>query len=206
MIKRLPPLVTVVDDDDAFRDSLSWLLQNAGYRVAVFAMAELALAQWDSSQHGCLLVDIRMPGMNGLEFQDEMQQRHPGAALVFVTGHGDIPMAVRAMQNGAVDFLEKPFDEQRLLAAIARALACDARRHKMRAQRDGNLGARASLTNRERQVMEAVIAGRRNKVIADELGLSIKTVEVHRARMMRKLGVTSTAELVRLALLGTADS
>ena len=186
-----PPLVHVVDDDAALRDSLRWLLESAGLRVATYASAEAFLETAAAAQGGCLLLDIRMPGMSGLELQDELKRRGYTIPIVFITGHGDVPMAVNAVKKGALEFIEKPYNAQALLVMVDHALDIDAEARRVAAR----LGR---LTKREREVMELVIAGKRNQDIAAELSISIKTVEAHRAGMMWKMGVDSLAELVQL--------
>jgi len=194
------PAVCVVDDDDAFRDSLVWLLQSAGYAVAAYASADALLQSWPPERTGCMLLDIRMPGLSGLELQSELTRRGYTAPVIFVTGHGDVPMAVDAMQKGAHHFLEKPFNDHVLLDVVARALKTDAQAHAERARRAALAARLERLTPRERDVMDCVVAGKLNKVTADELGVSVKTVEAHRSQLMKKLEVDSTAELVRLLI------
>jgi FixJ family two-component response regulator len=200
MTRDTRPTVGVVDDDDAFRDSLVWLLQTAGYRVAAYASGEALLAQWDPEQAGCLLLDIRMQGISGLELQSELTRRQYAAPVVFVTGHGDVPMAVDALQKGAFHFLEKPFNDGALLDIVTRAIELDRAKRSERARKADTISRLERLTPRERDVMNCVVAGKLNKVTADELGVSIKTVEAHRSQLMKKLGVDSTAQLVRLLL------
>ena len=185
------PLVYVVDDDAALRDSLRWLLESAGHRVAACASAEAFLATYAAEQGGCLLLDIRMPGMSGLELQDELRRRGHAIPIVFITGHGDVPMAVNAVKKGAFEFVEKPFNAQALLVLIDHALDIDAEARPA-AARFGRL------TKREREVMDCIVAGKRNQDIAAELSISIKTVEAHRAGVMRKMRVDSLAGLVKL--------
>jgi len=185
------PLVYVVDDDAALRDSLRWLLESAGHRVAACASAEAFLATYAAEQGGCLLLDIRMPGMSGLELQDELKRRGHAIPIVFITGHGDVPMAVNAVKKGAFEFIEKPFNAQALLVLIDHALDMDAEARRV-AARFGRL------TKREREVMDCIVAGKRNQDIAAELSISIKTVEAHRAAVMWKMGVDSLAGLVKL--------
>ena len=185
------PLVHVVDDDEALRDSLRWLLESAGHRVATYASAEAFLATDAAEQGGCLLLDIRMPGMSGLELQDELKRRGHAIPIVFITGHGDVPMAVNAVKKGALEFIEKPFNDQALLVLIDNALAIDAETRRGAARFE-------ALTQREREVMECIVAGKRNQDIAAELSLSIKTVEAHRAKVMWKMRVDSLAALVKL--------
>jgi len=196
------PLVYVVDDDEAFRDSLTWLLDSAGLGVQAFDSAQRFLGGFRPQQHACLVLDIRMPGMTGLELQEELNRRPYSPPIIFVTGHGDVPMAVTAVKRGAVDFVEKPFSDEAFLELVQKALRLDAELRSRSAVKLSVVTRLATLTPREREVMERVIAGKLNKVIADDLAISIKTVEAHRARVMEKLGVSSVAELVQLSLSG----
>jgi len=193
-------LIYIVDDDEAFRDSLRWLLEVAGYRVEAFVGAEPFLASFKPGAGVCLILDVRMPDCSGLELQEEMTRRGYAIPIIFVTGHGDVPMAVNAVKNGAFDFIEKPFKDQALLTLIENAASLNVSALQDEAQRLSAVARLATLTQREREVMELVVAGRRNKQIADDLGISVKTVEVHRARVMEKTGVTSVAELVQMTL------
>jgi FixJ family two-component response regulator len=194
------PTVYVVDDDEAVRDSLQWLLEGNSYRVRSFSSAEAFLAEFVPEGVGCLVLDVRMPGMSGLELQGELAARKVGLPIVFVTGHGDVPMAVAAMKSGATDFIEKPFDQAALKSVVERTLARAgdvAVEQETRRQNGARLGR---LTLRERQVLERIVAGRLNKQIADDLGISIKTVEAHRANIMEKLDAGTVADLMRVAL------
>jgi FixJ family two-component response regulator len=197
--------VYVVDDDDAFRDSLRWLLESAGYRVALFSSAERFLASRQAGGGACLLLDVRMPGLSGIELQAELNRRGDGIPVIFLTGHGDVPMAVEAVKKGAYDFVEKPFANTRLLALIEKAAALDEPARRERAEQQSAAARLDTLTERERAVLDRVCVGRRNKQIADELGISIKTVEAHRARAMEKMGAASIAEAVRAMLSGKAS-
>jgi len=199
-----PGLIYVVDDDDAFRDSLRWLLESAGYRVAVFLSAERFLSSYRTGSGTCLLLDVRMPGMSGLELQAELNRRGDGTPVIFLTGHGDVPMAVEAVKHGAFDFIQKPLVNSQLLALIEAAVAMGEPVRHERTQRQLAAARLRSLTERERAVLERVADGRRNKQIADELGISVKTVEAHRARGMEKMGATSIAGVVRVMLNGNA--
>ena len=194
------PLVYVVDDDEAMRDSMRWLLESAGYRVATFATAEHFLAVHQQGDGACLVLDVRMPGMSGLALQDDLLRRNEHLPIVFVTGHGDVPMAVSAVKRGAVDFIEKPFQDRALLTLIDSAVKADRHLIAAKAKQMEAAARLATLSRREREVMELVVAGKLNKLIADELGISIKTVEVHRSRVMEKLGANSVAELVQITL------
>ena len=193
------PLVYVVDDDDALRDSLRWLLESAGYRVSAHANAECFLRVYKAGLASCLVLDVRMPGVSGLELQQELIRRGAALPIIFVTGHGDVPMAVEAVKNGAFHFLEKPFKDEQLLRLIDSA-ARQAVPAAEQAQRLCAAARLATLTQREREVMDLVVQGRKNKQIADDLRISIKTVEAHRARAMEKMDVSSVAELVRATL------
>jgi len=196
--------VFVVDDDAALRDSILWLLEAHGHRVALHESAEAFLAAGSESRPGCLLLDVRMPGMGGQALYDTLLERGNRMPVVFITGHGDVPMAVAAVKKGAVDFIEKPFAEGELLGLVAHCLALDAERRQETAAA-ATLAARlATLTPREREVLDLIVAGKLNKVIADRLAISPKTVEVHRSRVMEKMGVRSVAELVQAVLAGRA--
>ena len=192
--------VYIVDDDEAVRDSLRWLLEANNYRVRVFPSGEAFLADYDEKRPGVLIVDVRMPGMSGLELQEQLTARKSVMPIVFITGHGDVPMAVSTIKKGAIDFLEKPFDETELREIVGRMFEqANSRLSQAQAQRehDAMLGR---LTAREQQVLERIVAGRLNKQIADDLGISIKTVEAHRANIMEKLHVTTVADLMKVAL------
>src|SRR5262245_42045383 len=193
------PVIHVVDDDASFRTALTGLLRAAGYEVRSYATAGEFLLTRRADMPGCLLLDVHMPGPSGLELQEAFGRRNDTLPIVFLTGHGDIPMTVRAMKPGAVDFLTKPVQRQALLTAIQNALARDVESRKAREQ-DGTLRARSeSLTPREREVFTLVAAGKANKQIATELGTSERTVKAHRAQVMQKMQVTSLAELVHVA-------
>ncbi|GAA0227327.1 response regulator transcription factor [Castellaniella daejeonensis] len=197
---QLSSTIYIVDDDEAVRDSLRWLLEANGYNVRSFAGAEEFLAAYDPEQVGVLIADIRMPGMSGLELQETLIARKAPLPIVFITGHGDVPMAVSTMKKGAVDFLEKPFNEADLRALVASML--EQARERVReahAQRDQQ-AVLSRLTAREQQVLERIVAGRLNKQIAGDLNISIKTVEAHRANIMEKLEVTTVADLMKIAL------
>lgn len=192
--------IYIVDDDEAVRDSLRWLLEANGYRVKSFSGAEEFLQAYDPDQVGVLIVDVRMPGMSGLELQEILIARDAPLPIVFITGHGDVPMAVSTMKKGAVDFLEKPFNEAELRDIVARMLV-DANERVTQARAKRNQQAVLSrLTAREQQVLERIVAGRLNKQIAGDLNISIKTVEAHRANIMEKLEVTTVADLMKIAL------
>ena len=192
------PTIFVVDDDEAMRHSLVFLLQSLGQPVQAFASAESFLAAWGKRQAGCLVADVRMPGISGLELQRELNERGDALGLVFISGHGDIPMVVRAMRAGAIAFLEKPFNDQVLLDHVAEALTRSAIECARKASARFIAERVERLTARERAVMELVAAGKPNKVIAHDLDISMKTVEVHRAHVMEKMRAGSVAELTRL--------
>jgi len=192
--------VYVVDDDEAVRDSLQWLLEGKGYRVRCFESAEAFLSRYDAREVACLIVDIRMSGMNGLELQNKLMETQSPLPIVFITGHGDVPMAVDTMKKGAMDFIQKPFKEEQLLGLVegmlerAKGTFAD---YQLAVSRDALL---SKLTLRESQVLERIVAGRLNKQIADDLGISIKTVEAHRANIMEKLSANTVADLLKIAL------
>ena len=189
--------IYVVDDDEAVRDSLVWLLESKHYRVESFASADAFLAAYDADMAGCLVLDVRMPGMSGLELYERLHHRHATLPVIFITGHGDVPMAVDALKQGAVDFIEKPFSDRQMLSLIENCLS-DERESRDRVRQDADVARHLDLlTARELEVLDLIIAGRLNKQIADELGISIKTVEVHRARVMEKMQARSVAELVQ---------
>jgi two-component system response regulator FixJ len=197
--------VHIVDDDEAVRDSLSVLLESKGYAVTSFGSAPDFIAAASSLSAGCLIVDIRMPEMDGLELQQRLIERNLGFPLIVITGHGDVPLAVRAMKAGAIDFIEKPFASEAILISLEAAFA----RLAAPTERHPSAGAAASkldlLSPREREVLEGLLAGLPNKSIAYDLGISPRTVEIHRARVMDKMGARSLSELVRLALAAGAQ-
>jgi two-component system, LuxR family, response regulator FixJ len=190
------PLVYLVDDDDAVRDALGLLLHSVGLECALFPSALEFLDAYDPDRHACLVADIRMPGLSGLELQQRLNEQRAGIPIVFITGHGDVPMAVNAMKSGATDFIQKPFRDQDLIDRIHKALAQDREQRAARAQKKAIRQRIALLTPRENEVMQRVVRGQANKVIAMDLGVSQRTVELHRARVMRKLKMRSIAELV----------
>ena len=199
-MKDKPPTIFVVDDDDAVRTSLRLLLKSVGLPVETFAAAQEFLAAFDAERAGCLVLDIRMPGMSGLELQQRMNDIHAIIPIVFITGHGDVPMAVEAMQHGAVDFIQKPFRDQDLIERINQALEKDGDNRAGLKERDAIRRRIEQLTPREREVLALVTQGKANKVIALDLNVSQRTVEIHRARVMEKMGASSLAHLVRMAI------
>jgi FixJ family two-component response regulator len=196
-------IIYVVDDDEAIRDSLSWLLESNGYLVRCYASADRflqAVVGPDRDVTACAILDVRMPGMSGLELQEQLLSLAIPMPISFITGHGDVSMAVTTMKKGAVDFIEKPFKENELQALVEKMLAVARVAYKDASNQKTNQGLLNKLTGRERQVLERIVAGRLNKQIADDLTISIKTVEAHRANIMEKLNVSTVADLLRLAL------
>jgi FixJ family two-component response regulator len=195
-----PGVVYIVDDDEAVRDSLRFVLEASAYRVFAFESAERFLRDFDPKAIACLVLDVRMPGMSGLELQEQLRARSVELPIVFITGHGDVPMAVAAMKRGAADFIEKPFDQAALKEVVDKLLERARADTAERERRRLNATLLARLTAREEQVLERIMAGRLNKQIADDLGISIKTVEAHRANIMDKLRANTVADLMKVAL------
>lgn len=189
-------LVCIVDDDDGVRRSLEMLIRRSGYRVKQFESARAFLSAGITAKNCCVLADIRMPEMDGLALQREINRTPPGLPVVIMTGHGDIPLAVQAMKDGAVEFLEKPFDRATLLSALERAFE----RTGKPARASGTSEPNRPLTEREREVLELLVQGHQNKVVAHQLGISTRTVEVHRGRIMEKLKAKNLADLVRFSM------
>lgn len=200
MSDRYPPTVFIVDDDEAVRDSLELLVSTVGETTRAFASADAFLEHYEPQMAGCLLLDVRMPGMSGLELQERLAEIGSILPIVFITGHGDVEMAVHAMQAGAVDFLQKPFRDEELLRAIRRAIAADRKNREILEKRQQILQRLEKLTPREHEVMERVVQGQANKVVAIDLGVSERTVEIHRSRVMSKMEASSLAHLVRMVL------
>ena len=190
-------IVHIVDDDEALRDSLAWMLEANGYAVATHESGEAFLAACTPDMIGCIVLDVRMPGMSGLELFEELGRRRYGLPVVFITGHGDVPMAVSALKKGAVDFIEKPFGERDMLRLVEQCLQLERETRDKRLLEADTARRMEQLTQREREVLDLIIVGKLNKQIADVLGISIKTVEVHRARVMEKMDAHSLAELVQ---------
>jgi RNA polymerase sigma factor (sigma-70 family) len=192
--------VFIVDDDDEVRDAIELLMVSVGLAAKTFASAQEYLEHFDPEWPGCLVLDIRLKGMSGLDLQDRLDQEPLHPPIIIITGHGDVPMAVRAVKAGAVDFIQKPFNDQVLLDAVHRAIEQDAER-RGRASQLANIQDRLSkLTPREREILDMVVAGNRNKVIAIDLGISQSTVEAHRAKVMEKMQAKSLSELMRMML------
>ena len=197
---QMEPIVHVVDDDPSLLKSLRWLLESVGLKVATFASAHDFLADFQLAQPGCVLLDVRMPGMSGLELHQDFKSRNISIPIIVFTGHGDVAMAVQSMKDGAFDFIEKPYNEQKLLDRINDAIEHDCRTRRELAERDEALSRVAQLTPREREVMDLIVEGLANKQMAVRLGISEKTVEVHRSRARSKLGADSVADLVKIAM------
>ena len=192
--------VFVVDDDEAMRESLTWLIESVGLKVEAHSSADSFLMSYYPGRSGCLLLDVRMPGMSGLELQGHLQEQQITLPVIMITGHGDVPMAVRAMKAGAIDFIEKPFNDEQLLESIRNALAVDDLRRDEQSFKADIASRLELLTPRETEVMDMVTAGKSNKEIANALGVSAKTVEAHRAKVMEKMQAGSLAERVRLVI------
>lgn len=194
----ITPLAHLVDDDEAIRDALSWLLKSRGLPCATYESAEIFLAAWSSNMAGCIVLDMRMSGMSGLDCFDELSARESTLPIIFLTGHGDVPLAVTTLKKGAFDFFEKPFNDNELVTRIEEAMAVDANQRITNATVDSVKARISTLTTRERQIMELVLAGKFNKVIADQLNISMHTVEVHRANIFDKMQVKTAVELANL--------
>jgi FixJ family two-component response regulator len=199
-MKESSPTVFVVDDDQAICNSLRLLLKSVGLATQTMGSATEFLSAYQQGQPGCLVLDVRMPGMSGLELQQELNLRGATIPVIFITGHGDVPMAVEAMQHGAFDFLQKPFRDQELIDRIQRALAKDGKTRAALQESERIRERLESLTPREREVLTLMTQGKPNKVMAHELGVSQRTVEIHRARVMEKSGASSLAQLVRMVM------
>lgn len=196
----------IVDDDAGVLDALCFLLRTVGIPVETYSSAQEFLDVYDPMTPGCLILDVRMPVMSGLELQDRLQAMGSTLPIIFLTAHGDIPMAVKALKSGAVDFIQKPFRDQELVDKIHRAMEQDARTKTVASARRSVAARIDTLTPREREVMEAVVSGKANKVIALDLGVSQRTVELHRAHVMQKMGAESLAELVQMVMRARGDS
>jgi RNA polymerase sigma factor (sigma-70 family) len=189
-----------VDDDPGIRNAMRILLRSVGLECRLFASAQEFLDAYQPSQIGCVVLDIRMPGMSGLELQEQLNRRGAVIPVIFMSGHGDIPMAVEAMQHGAFDFLQKPFRDQDLLDRIQRAIAKDAEQRQSLGEHERIKSHLETLTAREREVLDLLTQGKQNKAIAQDLGVSPRTIEIHRARVMEKMAAQSVAQLVRMML------
>ena len=200
MNEQVESKVAIIDDDDALRDALVVLVSAAGWQADGYASAEAFLASLDGERAGCALIDVRLPGMDGMELFRKLAEVAPGFPVVILTGHGDVPMAVEALKAGAIDFIEKPFDPDRLLTSLRQALNRDAVIRESKSALEEFQGLVDKLTPRECEVMDFMVLGQSNKMIAAKLGISPRTVEIYRARVMDKMQVRSLAELVRLTL------
>lgn len=197
----LDPIVYIIDDDQAMVESSLWIIESIGLEVQTFTRAQDFLDQYDPQQHGCLLLDVRMPGISGPELQLKLnEQGTPTLPIIFISGHGDVPLAVRVMKAGAIDFLTKPFNDQVLLESINKALRLDKANREKRQESAQAKAKFALLSPREIQVLQGIVAGKPNKVVSAELRISLKTVEAHRASVMKKMGARSVPELVKLVL------
>lgn len=194
-------IIYIVDDDEAVRDSLEWLLESQGFRVTAFESAESFLEQFNPNEVACLLVDVRMQGMSGLVLHDKLLEMNSAIPLAFITGHGDIPMAVERMKKGAVDFVQKPFNEQVLIQLVNKMQILAHESFSKKQALTLRQEQLSRLTPREMQVLDLIVAGRLNKQIADDLRISIKTVEAHRANLMDKLNVSTVADLLKVVLI-----
>ncbi len=194
------PTVFVVDDEADIRDALRLLLSSVGLEVETFGSAQAFLDTYDPARPGCLILDVRMPGMCGPELQEKLQAKQIGIPIIIITGHGDVPTAVRTMKAGAIDVIEKPFNDQTLLDRVQQALQQDQQQRQEQGERERIAARLALLTPRETEVMKGIVKGKLNKVIAADLGLSTRTVEIHRARIMGKMQVRSLSNLVQMVL------
>jgi two-component system response regulator FixJ len=193
--------VHVIDDDEAMRESLSFLLATAGMTVRTYPSATAFLAIAHTAETGCVITDVRMPELSGIELLRRLRELRLGVPVIVITGHGDVPLAVEAMKVGALDFLEKPFDDEALLASVRTALGRLEQDHKRHAERSDIEQRLGSLSNRERDVLEGLVAGHANKQIAYDLGISPRTIEIYRANLMTKMQAASLSDLVRMALV-----
>ncbi len=196
----MTPTAYVVEDDESIRTLWRWLMESNGIAVRTFDSAPEFIAEYQPGAPGCLVLDLRLPGMSGLELQEHLKLKQIDIPIIFVTAHGDVRTAVTAIKEGAVDFIEKPFSYRQAVSIVEKAFQRDAENREKRARQEHVSARIAALTERERAVLRRIIEGKQNKVIADELAISVKTVEFHRAKLMEKMGVASVAELVQLTL------
>lgn len=194
------PTVFVVDDEASVRNSLQWLLESIRLKVETFDSAEAFLSRILQDRAGCIVLDVRMPGMSGPELMDRLNEMHATMPVIFLSAHGDVPLAVRTMKGGALDFLQKPYNNQQFLERVHQALELDQKNRAQRRQLGDTAGRIEGLSGREREILDLVVQGQSNKVIGRVLGISYKTVEAHRARLMRKMGVATFAELMQVVL------
>lgn len=195
------PTIFVVDNDQAVREALRTLLESVGFQVADYPSAQAFLDDYHPGRSGCLVLDIRMPGLSGLELQEQLDKRVIHLPVVIISGHGDVPMAVQAMKNGAIDFLEKPFNDERFLTAVRQGVQVDTRRRRIQGERSRIATRLARLSGDERQVLTMLCEGKSNKEMAQTLEVGIKVLETHRAKLMEKMEVRSLAELVKTAVV-----
>src|SRR5262245_53681391 len=200
MLSPQSPTAYVVDDDESIRTLWRWLMESNGISVSTFSTAAEFIESYKNGSAGCLVLDLNLPGMSGLELQQYLKQKGIEIPIVFVTGHGDVPAAVSALKGGAIDFIQKPFGYKDVVSIIQKAFERDAETREKRVRQSVIASRLAALTEREREVLHCIMEGKPNKVIAAELDISVKTIEFHRAKVMEKAGVTSVAELVRIAL------
>lgn len=198
--------VFVVDDEEAMRSSLAWLIESMGLKVRTFPDADSFLAGYDPAAPGCLVLDVRMPGISGLELQEQLRDEGVRIPVIFISAHGDVSMAMRAVKSGALDFLEKPCNQDEMAAAIHDALARDREQRANLKTVDAARGRLESLTPREQEILQLVVKGLSSRAIGDQLGISARTVEVHRARLMDKTGAESVPDLVRMVLAAGRDT
>ncbi len=196
--KPLPATVFIVDDEEAVRDSIDLLMRSVGLKARTFPDAASFLASYDPAQSGCLILDVRLPRMSGLDLQQELKRRDWGLPIIFITGHGDVPMAVEAMRAGAIEFLQKPFNDDALIRRVNTALALDAKQRQEHRELAELRERYASLTAREREIAHRLVSGAANKVLAIDLGLSERTVEAHRARILKKMTARGVAQLAQM--------
>jgi FixJ family two-component response regulator len=199
-MKELAPTVHIVDDDNGVRTSIRVLMKSVGLPAVTYGSAQEFLAGYNPMMAGCVVLDIRMPGMSGMELQEALNERGAVIPVIFVTGHGDVPMAVEAMRHGAFDFLQKPFRDQDLIDRVQQALARDAETREELKEHSRIRARIATLTPREKEVLDLLTVGKANKMMAQDLGLSQRTIEIHRAHVMEKMGARSVAQLVRMVM------
>ena len=197
-------IVHVMDDDEAMRDSLSFLIKTAGLSARTYDSASAFLGHLHEVKSGCIVTDVRMPGLSGIDLLHRLRERQVALPVIVITGHGDVPLAVEAMKSGAIEFLEKPFDDETLLTAVKAALSSDSAHARREAERTEIMERLANLSNRERQVLEGLVAGHPNKTIAFDHGISPRTVEIYRAKVMTKMEAASFADLIRTVVAGRA--
>ena len=201
MITQLEPIIQIIDDDRHLVESIVWIVESIGLKTKTYSRAQEFLEQYNPNQHGCLILDVRLPGMSGLELQQTLNELGSTLPIIFISGHSDIPLAVRIMKAGAFDFLTKPFNDQMLLENINKALSLDKLQQEKNIYFSETEARYTLLSQREKQVLQGVVEGKQNRELAAELNISLKTVEAHRGNMMRKMNVKSASQLVRLMLI-----